>query len=74
MKAERNAPCPCGSGLKYKRCCALKREPLLSRTGLILVVALVVGAAAALILAVTTGQSGAPGQVWSQEHGHYHTP
>ena len=24
-KASRNAPCPCGSGRKYKRCCA-KRE------------------------------------------------
>jgi uncharacterized protein YecA (UPF0149 family) len=23
-KAGRNDPCPCGSGLKYKRCCALK--------------------------------------------------
>ncbi len=21
---ERNAPCPCGSGKKYKKCCALK--------------------------------------------------
>jgi len=21
MAAERNAPCPCGSGLKYKKCC-----------------------------------------------------
>lgn len=21
-KISRNAPCPCGSGLKYKRCCA----------------------------------------------------
>ena len=23
----RNAPCPCGSGLKYKKCCLGKREP-----------------------------------------------
>jgi hypothetical protein len=23
---ERNAPCPCGSGKKYKRCCALERD------------------------------------------------
>lgn len=22
----RNDPCPCGSGIKYKRCCALKKE------------------------------------------------
>jgi len=24
QKAGRNDPCPCGSGLKYKKCCALK--------------------------------------------------
>jgi hypothetical protein len=26
--APRNAPCPCGSGLKYKRCCLGKHDPL----------------------------------------------
>ncbi len=24
-KVERNAPCPCGSGKKYKRCCGLSK-------------------------------------------------
>jgi hypothetical protein len=24
----RNDPCPCGSGKKYKHCCALKRDRL----------------------------------------------
>ncbi len=24
QKAGRNDPCPCGSGLKFKKCCALK--------------------------------------------------
>lgn len=24
-KVRRNVPCPCGSGLKYKRCCARKK-------------------------------------------------
>ncbi len=24
LKAGRNEPCPCGSGKKYKKCCALK--------------------------------------------------
>ena len=24
----RNARCPCGSGQKYKRCCALKKDDL----------------------------------------------
>ncbi len=26
-KAGRNDPCPCGSGLKYKKCCWLKSQP-----------------------------------------------
>jgi len=25
-KISRNAPCPCGSGKKYKKCCLLRRE------------------------------------------------
>lgn len=25
-KPGRNDPCPCGSGLKFKRCCLTKRE------------------------------------------------
>jgi methionyl aminopeptidase len=28
FKAGRNDPCPCGSGLKYKKCCLTKQEPL----------------------------------------------
>jgi len=27
MTTGRNEPCPCGSGKKYKKCCAAKREP-----------------------------------------------
>jgi hypothetical protein len=26
MTVGRNEPCPCGSGKKYKKCCAAKRE------------------------------------------------
>ncbi len=26
MKAGRNDPCPCGSGKKFKKCCALARS------------------------------------------------
>jgi len=26
MKCNRNDPCPCNSGLKYKKCCLLKDE------------------------------------------------
>jgi methionyl aminopeptidase len=27
FKGGRNAPCPCGSGLKYKKCCLGKKDP-----------------------------------------------
>jgi len=26
VKISRNAPCPCGSGKKYKKCCLLRKE------------------------------------------------
>lgn len=28
MKVRRNDPCPCGSGLKYKKCCLLIKSPV----------------------------------------------
>jgi hypothetical protein len=28
MNIGRNDPCPCGSGLKYKKCCLLKLEDM----------------------------------------------
>lgn len=28
MKISRNAPCPCGSGKKYKKCCLSKGEQI----------------------------------------------
>jgi hypothetical protein len=31
-KAGRNDPCPCGSGRKYKKCCADKEQPAIPRT------------------------------------------
>ena len=32
MKPSRNAPCPCGSGKKYKRCCGASSQPVTFRT------------------------------------------
>lgn len=32
MKTGRNEPCPCGSGIKFKRCCIDKRKPQARRT------------------------------------------
>jgi hypothetical protein len=48
MSVSRNAPCPCGSGLKYKRCCFGKEQQVVSKKGrlylaLYLVVTVVLG-------------------------------
>jgi hypothetical protein len=71
----RNEPCPCGSGKKYKRCCALK----VNKTSLQLriVIGLVaISLLGGLILILTSiddiEPGGAPGRVWSAEHGHWH--
>jgi hypothetical protein len=48
----RNEPCPCGSGKKYKYCCAAKarRTPLGTKVvGSLIALALVTGAAIALL-------------------------
>lgn len=71
-KAGRNDPCPCGSGKKFKKCCAEKTAA--NRTSTILMVVL----GAALIGAIAVGfvtfksepQMG--GKVWDPAHGHYH--
>jgi hypothetical protein len=74
-KVGRNAPCPCGSGRKYKQCHALEER----RNGRW--IAIVIGGV--LLLATLAymnalrnrdpSQAGPlPGQVWSEEHGHYH--
>jgi hypothetical protein len=34
MKPQRNAPCPCGSGKKYKKCCLLKEPDGLDAAGM----------------------------------------
>lgn len=73
----RNEPCPCGSGKKYKRCCALKPQKgswgsraVLSLIGLMLLV----GAVVMLMSLDELGRSPTcpPGQVWSPEHRHCH--
>jgi len=81
VKANRNDPCPCGSGKKYKNCHAEtepKRNPLL-----LAVVALIIVVGGAIAgrayfspeeeagIAVPDGPP-PPGKVWSMEHGHWH--
>lgn len=74
-KAGRNDSCPCGSGRKYKKCCALKSAD--RRTSKLLIAA-VLAALAGGVYAVTVGFTdegssvATPGRVWSPEHGHYH--
>lgn len=71
----RNAPCPCGSGLKYKRCCALKagKTSWGSRIALSLVaLMLLCGAVFMLTSLDDIGDGSSPRRVWSEEHGHWH--
>jgi hypothetical protein len=74
---SRNAPCPCGSGRKYKRCCervvpsATKENP--PWLGIVLG-AIVVLAAVGLLAGVWRGDPEKSGRVWSAEHGHWHYP
>ena len=77
MDVARNAPCPCGSGRKYKACCAGKaRRKGQGWAGPLLAIVLLCGvliAGAAIFGSDDEAQGeGAPGQVWSEEHGHWH--
>jgi len=65
----RNAPCPCGSGKKFKQCCASKKD----RVSRALIAALVAGAVlVVIVIVVNARRSSNSGMVWSPEHGHYH--
>jgi hypothetical protein len=74
-KAGRNELCSCGSGKKYKKCCALKKQK--SQTSMLLIGLLIAALAGGVYAAIVGfGDEGsataAPGRVWSPEHGHYH--
>jgi hypothetical protein len=73
-KAGRNDLCACGSGRKFKRCCALKAEQ--STSGRMMLIAVVGAMIAALLLGIASltddSAPAGPGRVWSAEHGHYH--
>jgi hypothetical protein len=69
QRPGRNEPCPCGSGKKFKQCCASKKD----RSSRALIAVLVVVAVLAVIVIVSnTRRSSNSGMVWSPEHGHYH--
>ena len=66
----RNEGCPCGSGKKFKQCCALKKD----RVSSALIAVLVASAVLVVFVIVSNARrSSNTGQVWSPEHGHYHS-
>lgn len=75
-KIGRNDSCPCGSGRKYKHCCETKKGQL-SRSATLIAAALAAALALAVVGAIVSNWNdpgaAAPRQVWSPEHGHYHT-
>ncbi|HEX6993897.1 MAG TPA: SEC-C metal-binding domain-containing protein [Gammaproteobacteria bacterium] len=70
----RNERCPCGSGKKYKRCCALKTQRKMSVQSWLLmsVIALMLLAGAVIGLSSLDeiGERSAPGRVWHGDHWH----
>ena len=72
MKTGRNEACPCGSGKKFKQCCATKKTRREWMT-----IAIWIGLAALIGSGIYAAfRDGSPepppGKVWSEEHGHYH--
>lgn len=75
-RTGRNEKCGCGSGKKFKQCCAAKTQGA-DRMSRILLIALAGIIAAAIFFGISAARhdnSAAPaaGQIWSAEHGHYH--
>jgi len=75
QSAGRNDLCSCGSGKKFKKCCAQKAKTGWGgRAMAALVLAVLVGGIVAVVMSFgeTPSATPQPGQVWSPEHGHYH--
>jgi len=74
---QRNSICECGSGKKFKQCCAAKPEKqstwwLYGFGGLVLLGA-IWGLSSSIQEYRNPAEPSAPaGKVWSAEHGHYH--
>ncbi len=74
---DRNARCPCGSGRKFKRCCAAKlrrRQARNAKLARLLAIAVAVGAlvGAVVLFRSVDWEAAPPGKVWSAAHGHWH--
>ena len=72
----RNAPCPCGSGKKYKRCCALKAQKTTLASRVVMSVIGLILLTGAVVMLMSLDELGAdptgPRRVWSEEHQHWH--
>lgn len=76
----RNESCPCGSGRKYKHCCARKRSERadlrdsLAKSFFYLIGPLAIIVIGAVIISSYLGEEEkpGPGTVWSAAHGHWH--
>ena len=78
-RTGRNDLCPCGSGKKFKRCCGAVEaggDDGMSRffgvASMLAGVALLAGVVLVIVRLASGGKDEAK-QVWSSEHGHYHT-
>ncbi|MFO7847250.1 MAG: SEC-C metal-binding domain-containing protein [Balneolaceae bacterium] len=75
-KINRNDPCHCGSGKKYKNCCMEKDESgfssKLGMIGLVIAVALGLLIAGMAISGSSDRQDCPPGTSWSDAHQHCH--
>jgi hypothetical protein len=77
---RRNDPCPCGSGKKFKQCCdgkESKKAAARSKVIAAVVGSLIVLGAVSFVRSIATSNpndrlTARPGQVWSEEHGHFH--
>ncbi|HEX6998661.1 MAG TPA: SEC-C metal-binding domain-containing protein [Gammaproteobacteria bacterium] len=73
----RNQPCPCGSGKKYKHCCALKAQktPLVNRVVMSAIALMLLTGAVVMLTQLDelgSDEPTGPRRVWSEEHGHWH--
>ena len=73
MANSRNAPCPCGSGEKYKRCCEVAQSSIMSPGLLILGILILVGSVIVISTMMNAPDQSDPQRVWSEEHGHWHS-
>ncbi len=74
-KPNRNDPCPCGSGKKYKNCCQNKdTSQMSSKIGMIAVVLALVFGLLIVFFSIfgADSQNCPPGTNWSTAHQHCH--